>query len=153
MPAAPIIGLIFFLANRLMSLPNSTPPNVSNMNAIRPSPRIISVSGTRKLSACMRTATVSPSSRLMRFASTFCAVSDRLRSTPHSRSRLPNIRKPTSATLCGDTMPAITVTTIGNRIRVVFVIFPGVYSMRIMRSFFVVIRRMQKGCTIGTSAM
>ena len=84
---------------------------------------------------------------------TFCAVSERLRSTPHSRSRLPNIRKPTSATLCGETMPAITVTTIGNRMRVVFVILPGAYSMRIMRSFFVVIRRMQKGCTIGTSAM
>ena len=44
-------------------------------------------------------------------------------------------------------------TTIGNRMRVVLLIWPGVYSMRIMRSSLVVQSLMQAGCTIGTSAM
>ena len=44
-------------------------------------------------------------------------------------------------------------TMIGNRMRVSLLIWPGVYSMRIMRSSFVVQSLMQKGCTIGTSAM
>ena len=54
---------------------------------------------------------------VMRFASTFWAVSLSAFSTPHSRSRLPNIKKPTSATLAGATSPAMTVTTMGNRMR------------------------------------
>ena len=37
---------------------------------------------------------------------------------PHSRSRLPNMRKPTRATLAGATSPAMTVTRMGNRILV-----------------------------------
>ena len=89
----------------------------------------------------------------MRLASVFCAHSDRPRSTPHSRSRLPNIRKPTSAAESGATSEAMAETTIGNRMRVVLVILPGVYSMRMARSSFVVTSLMQKGCTMGTSAI
>ena len=82
------------------------------------------VSGRTNLSAVICPATVSPSSRVMRFASTFWAVSLREFSTPHSRSRLPNIKKPTSATLAGATRPATTVTTTGNRILVSWVTLP-----------------------------
>ena len=44
-PAAPIMGLIFFSLgrNRLMNLANTTPPTVSKMKATRPRPRIIRV--------------------------------------------------------------------------------------------------------------
>ena len=44
---------------------------------------------------------------------------ERVRNSSHSRSRLPNIRKPTSATLAGATNPASIVTTIGNKILVI----------------------------------
>ena len=54
----------------------------------------------------------------------FCAVSLRVFSTPHSRSRLPNIRKPTSATLAGATSPAMMVTTMGNKILVSWLTLP-----------------------------
>ena len=52
--------------------------------------------------------------------------------------RLPNIRKPTRATDLGATRPAITVTTIGKRILVVFETSPGLYFILIKRSFLVV---------------
>ena len=123
MPAAPIIGLILFLQNRLSSFANRTPPTVSKMNATRPRPRIISVCQFRNASAVIFEATVMPSRSVMRFASTFCAVSDRASSTPHSRSRLPNIKKPISATARGETMPVRMVTKIGNRIFVRFETF------------------------------
>ena len=45
------------------------------------------------------------------------------------------------------------VTKMGNRMRVVLLICLGLYGMRMRRSFLVVIRRMQGGCTIGTSAI
>ena len=120
MPAAPIMGLIFFLENRLRNLANSTPPAVSKMNATSPRPMIISVSTLKKYSACIFVAIVIPRKIVTRLASTFCAVSERLSSTPHSRIRLPNIKKPTSATLRGATNPAMTVMMIGKRMRVVF---------------------------------
>ena len=47
-------------------------------------------------------------------------ISEREFKTPHSRIRLPNIRKPISATDSGATTPAITVITIGKRIFVSF---------------------------------
>ena len=56
---------------------------------------------------------------MIRFASTFCAVSDSEFNTPHSRIRLPNIRKPTSATAFGAKMPVMIVMTMGKRMRVV----------------------------------
>ena len=82
------------------------------------------VSGRTNLSAVICPATVRPSTMVMRFASTFCAVSLRAFSTPHSRSRLPNIRKPTRATLAGATIPAMMVTTMGNRIFVSWLTLP-----------------------------
>ena len=82
------------------------------------------MSGCTNLSAVICPATVRPSTMVIRLASTFCAVSDRAFRTPHSRSRLPNIKKPTSATLAGATSPASTVTTIGNKIFVVLVTLP-----------------------------
>ena len=126
MPQAPIMGLTFFFRNRFMNLANNTPPAVSKMKATRPSPRIIRVWGARNLSACIWLAMVMPKKMVMRLASTFWAVSEREFSTPHSRSRLPNIRKPTSATLRGATSPARTVTTMGKRMRVVLLTRPWV---------------------------
>ena len=121
MPAAPIIGFSFLPSGRkrLSSLAKKTPPAVSKTKATRPSARISRVSGRTNLSAVICPATVRPSTIVMRLASTFWAVSDRAFSTPHSRSRLPNIKKPTSATLAGATRPASTVTTMGKRILVV----------------------------------
>ena len=77
-----------------------------------------SVCGVTKASACIEKEIVSPSSSVMMLANSFCAVWERELSTPHSRSRLPNIRKPTSATDIGATSPAMTVTRIGKRMRV-----------------------------------
>ena len=105
------------------------------------------------MSAVITGATERPSSSEMRLASTFCAVSESESSTRHSRSRLPNIRKPTSATLLGAAMPAMKVTKMGKRMRVVREMLAGLYSIFIRRSFLVVTRRMQGGCTMGTSAM
>ena len=82
------------------------------------------VYGRTNWSAVICPATVSPSTMVMRLVSTFCAVSLRALRTPHSRSRLPNIKKPTSATLAGATSPAMTVTTIGNRMRVSLLTWP-----------------------------
>ena len=79
-----------------------------------------SVSGLRNLSACIWDAMVSPRKIVTRLARTFCAVSESESSTPHSRMRLPNIRKPTSETLDGATIPVMTVMTIGKRMRVSF---------------------------------
>ena len=59
-----------------------------------------------------------PSSRVMRLARSFWAVSERVFSTPHSRIRLPNIKKPTSATDEGATSPATADTRMGKRMRV-----------------------------------
>ena len=62
---------------------------------------------------------VSPRKIVMRFASTFCAVSEREFRTPHSRIKLPNIKNPTRLTDAGATTPATTVVRIGKRIFVV----------------------------------
>ena len=118
MPAAPIIGFIFFFEKRLISFAKSTPPTVSNMNATRPSAIIRRVSFLMNLSACICVAMVMPSRSVMRFARTFCAVSESESSTPHSRSRLPNMRKPMSETLFGAMMPTIIVSIIGKSILV-----------------------------------
>jgi len=96
---------------------------------------------------------VRPRKSVMRFESVFCAVSERESSTPHTRMRLPNIKKPTSATLRGETMPQTAVIMIGNRIFVRLLTVCWWYGIRIIRSCFVVSARMTGGCTIGTSAM
>jgi len=112
------------------------------------------VSNRTKASARMLKEMVMPSSSVMRLAREVCAVSERLPSTPHSRSRLPNIRNPTRETDAGEIRPTRKVTIMGNRIRVVLVTgLEDLAGIRIRRSFFVVTRRMAKGCTIGTSAM
>ena len=69
------------------------------------------------MSAVIWPATVRPSTMVMRFARMFCAVSLRVFSTPHSRSRLPNIRKPTSETDIGAMKPAMIVTMMGKQMR------------------------------------
>ena len=86
-------------------------------------------------------------------ASVVCAVSDIVFNTPHSRIRFPNIKKPIRETERGATIPATTVIRTGNKILVIFETFFCSYGMRIKRSFFVVIRRITAGCTIGTSAI
>ena len=125
MPAAPIIGLIFVFKNRFINLANSTPPIVSKINAIRPIPIIRSVSTRTNASARILNEIVMPSSRVIRFASSFCAVWESAGSTPHSRIRFPNIRNPTSATDAGEISPTMIVTTIGNAILVVLDTFFG----------------------------
>ena len=62
----------------------------------------------------------------MRLENSSCAVRDSVFSTPHSRTRLPNIKKPTSATDAGAMSPTMNVTKMGNRMRVRRVTLPGV---------------------------
>ena len=72
MPAAPIMGLIFRRGmNRFSALTNSTPTTVSSTKATRPRHRIISVSTRTNWSARMEKEMVTPSSRVMRLASSF----------------------------------------------------------------------------------
>lgn len=67
-------------------------------------------------SAFILNATEMPKSSVTRFASSFCALPERLSSTPHSRTRLPNIRKPMSSADLGAIVPATMVTKIGKMI-------------------------------------
>jgi len=86
---------------------------VSKIKAVSPSRTIISVSHCRNSSARSLEATVIPKRMVIKLVKTFCAVSERESSTPHSRSRFPNIKKPINATLLGANRPAITVMVIG----------------------------------------
>ena len=71
MPAAPIIGLSFFLENRFISLAKPTPAAVSKMNAKSPSARMSKVSSCRKASPLICDAIVKPKSSVIRLASMF----------------------------------------------------------------------------------
>ena len=82
-------------------------------------PALVTDGQPQLLAVNIREAMVSPSRMVIRFARTFCAVSDREFSTPHSRIRFPNMRNPISATAWGATRPTMTVTVMGNRIFVV----------------------------------
>ena len=62
---------------------------------------------------------VMPRKMVIRFARGPWAVRDRFSSRPHSRIRLPNIKKPTRAMESGAISPAIRVTIMGNKIFVV----------------------------------
>ena len=97
-----------------------------------------SVSGRKKLSAFICDAIVMPRKIVTRFASTFCAVSERELSTPHSRIRFPNIRNPMSDEEAGTTAATTTVMTIGKSILVRFETVFCSYGIRMRRSFFVV---------------
>ena len=137
-PAAPSMGLIFSLLNKLISFAHITPPKVSNTNAKRPSAIMIIVSSVKNAAACIWNAIVIPRRRVMIFENVVCAVSERDFKTPHSLKRLPNINIPTSERESGAIRPETTVTIMGNKIRIKGVICFALYFMRIMRSFFVV---------------
>ena len=125
----------------------------SSTKANRPRPRIRKVAGWTNLSACMEKEMEMPSSRVMRLASSFWAVWDRVFSTPHSRIRLPNMRKPTSATEEGATSPATTDTRMGNRIRIRRDTPSKLPDIRMARSLLVVTSLMAKGWMMGTRAI
>ncbi|MPM55392.1 hypothetical protein SDC9_102188 [bioreactor metagenome] len=55
----------------------------------------------------------------MMFTNSFWAVNESLSNTPHSRSKLPNIRKPTNGREIGAIKPATIVMMIGKRIFVI----------------------------------
>ena len=78
-----------------------------------------------KASACMLKEMVIPRSSVIRLARAFWAVSDSVPKTPHSRSRFPNIKKPTSATEVGAISPTIKVTTMGKAILTLRDTWPG----------------------------
>jgi len=92
---------------------------VSKIKAIRPRHMMSSVAPLTKRWACILVEMVMPSSRVTRLARAFWAVSLRLLRTPHSRTRLPNMRKPMSSALLGARAPATTVARMGKRMRVV----------------------------------
>lgn len=106
-----------------------------------------------KVSAFILKAMVIPRSRETRLERTFCAVSERLFSTPHSRSRLPNIRNPTRETDIGATSPATKVTTMGKMIFAFLETLTALYSIWMQRSFLVVSRRITIGWIMGTRAI
>ena len=152
-PAAPIIGFTFSFVKRFRSFAKRTPAAVSKIKAARPITMIRRVCGLTKDSALILKATVIPRSRETRLERIFCAASERLFSTPHSRSRLPNIRNPTRETDIGATRPATKVTTMGKMIFAFLETLTALYSIWMQRSFFVVSRRMTTGWMIGTRAM
>ena len=100
------------------TLTKRMPTTESSTKATSPRHIMTNVSHLINCSAFMEKEMVRPNSRVIRLARSFWAVLHRVGSTPHSRIRLPNIRKPTSATDAGATSPAITVTRMGNRIRI-----------------------------------
>ena len=77
---------------------------------------MMSVSNWRNSLYSIFTETHSPNRIEMRFTSSFWAEADSELSTPHSRSRLPNIRKPTSGRDTGAMRPATTQMVTGKRI-------------------------------------
>ena len=116
MPAAPTMGLIFSLRNRFRSLANMTPPTESMMKPMRPRPMMMSVSNCRNSLYSIFTETHRPKRMEMRFTSSFWAEAESELSTPHSRRRLPNMRKPTSGRDTGAMRPATTQMVTGKRI-------------------------------------
>ena len=73
--------------------------------------------------------------------------------TLDSRIRLPSMSDPMSGVANGTRTPTMTVTMMGNRMRVRALISREVYGIRIARSFFVVSSRMTGGMMSGTSDM
>ncbi len=73
-PAAPTMGLIFFLRKRFNNFAASTPAAVSRMKATRPKVMTSSVTGCTNLSPVIVAEMERPRSRVTRFASSFCAA-------------------------------------------------------------------------------
>jgi len=151
-PAAPISGLILPPLAQHISLPISSPAAVPTEKAIAPSARMPSVSRLRNDVADSLEPTASPRKIVTALMMSFWAERLSLSTTPHSRSRLPNVSMPISGTAVGRKIAVIASTVSGNRMRSSL---PTGRSCCITtpRSFCVVSRRMIGGWMIGTSAM
>jgi len=118
MPAAPISGLTRPPLARFSSLAKSTPATASTPKATMPSTRIASVLAFRNSVPTIVEPIARPRNSVTVFAIS-CADALVSRSTaPDSFIRLPSISIPISGVAKGTSVPTITVTTIGNRMRV-----------------------------------
>ena len=151
-PAEPMSGLIFQPVARHMTLPRTTPAAVPKMKATSPSPMIMRVSLTRKLSALIVSPVPSARKMVTVLMSAFCAVSERRSVTPLSRKRLPSISMPRRAVMDGRRRLMKMVETIGKAMRSNFVTSRAC-SMTTSRSRFEVRSFMTGGWMSGTSAM
>ncbi len=115
-PAAPITGFTFPFEIQYMSFPRRTPPAVAKMKATQPSTKIIMVSHSKKAAAVRVEPTVMPSMMTTVFIRAFCAVSDSLSTTRHSRRRLPKANMPINGAARGTRIPPTTATMMGNSI-------------------------------------
>ena len=115
-PADPIRGLILLVEKRFMIFAMITPAAVPNENAKSPSTIIPSVSRLRNLSADSLLPTPSPRKIVTILISAFCAVSLHRLTTPDSRIRFPNIRKPIRGAADGRSNVQRPMRTIGKMI-------------------------------------
>ena len=106
-PAAPTIGLTFlsFGRKRLRIFAVMTPPAVSRTKAMRPMPMMASVPRLTNLSPVIAAEIEKPRSIVTMLAISFCAACERRSVTPLTRSTLPNMTKPSSATEAGAMRP------------------------------------------------
>ena len=116
MPAAPIMGFSFRFRNRLIAFAESTPTAVSRMKATSPMERMRIVWGWMNRSPVMVAEMASPRRMVTMLASSFWAPLASRSTTPLSRRRLPNMRKPISDAEGGANIPAARVMPMGKRI-------------------------------------
>ena len=130
----------------------NTPAAVENPNATTPRARIDRVSTRMNLSPVIVMPTDVPRNTVTILIVSFCAALLSLSQTPHSRMKLPSISIPISAETSGTRSMQKMVTT---NAKINFSSLPTLRRlfMRILRSFWVVSRRIIGGCIIGTSAM
>ena len=151
-PAEPMRGFILPPERRYMTLPPRSPPAVDIINDTRPSAIIFSVLQSRKFCATIVAPTEVARKMVTMFMSAFCAVSESLSVTPHSRKRLPSMRQPMSGAVEGRSRMTKVATTMG---KMIFSFFETsrVCSILTLRICSVVRSFMSGGCIIGMSAM
>ena len=125
---------------------------VARTKPARPRNTILIVLSVRNVEPTAVAPTEMPRNNVTMFISAFCAVSLRRSVTPHSLSKLPNIRLPRSGATDGKSKDTTIVTRIG-KITFSFLLTGRVACMTVIRSFFVVSIFMNGGCRSGISAI
>ena len=143
-PAEPIRGLILAPGNRFMILAMSTPEAVPMEKAMAPRKSMPRVEGMRNFSVLIWAPTPRPRKMVTMLSRAFWAVVDSRSTTPHSRIRLPNMKKPMSGAAEGSRTTHSPRTTSG---KTIFSTLPTwrICSMRMHRSAGVVRARMIGG--------
>ena len=113
-PAAPMIGFIFCLKNKLTNFTPKIPPTVEKIKATTAKPMITKVRGLKKIRAGMSPPTHIAKRNIRMSFSALPAVASRS-VTPLTFNKLPNIIMPTRGAHFGTSSVAIMKTMIGKR--------------------------------------